>query len=167
MKKDNLDEYVSKISNVLTDKIQIITSIEYHYDLEKLISFTDNLSNEEVEEILEQLINDRLEEIKKCTNEEQIKENNKLVDEVTEFFYESVDDSVIAEEGSCIASDLILKVLGVNGRKIEMPIKISFIKEYCISNIIEEKDIRKTLLWIVLELSTVSYFLKNKTITSK
>lgn len=48
-----------------------------------------------------------------------------------------------------------------------MPIKISFIKEHCISNIIEEKDIRKTLLWIVLELSTVSYFLKNKTITSK
>lgn len=167
MKKDNLNEYVNKIDNILDNKIQIITSIEYHYDLEKMISFTNDLSDEELENVIEQLINDKLEEIRKCTNVEQIKEINKLVDEVTEFFYDSDEDSVIAEEGSCIASDLILKVLGVNGRKIEMPIKISFIKEYCISNIIEEKDIRKTLLWIVLELSTVSYLLKNKTITSK
>ena len=36
-----------------------------------------------------------------------------------------------------------------------------YVKEYCISNLIEEKNIRKTLLWIVLELSVVSYFLNN------
>jgi len=56
---------------------------------------------------------------------------------------------------------LILKTIGINGRKIELPVNISYIKEYCISNIIEEKSIRKTLLWIVLELSVVSYFLNN------
>ena len=71
------------------------------------------------------------------------------------------ENGAIFEEGSCIASDLILKVIGINGRKIKLPVKISYVKEYCISNLVEEKNIRKTLLWIVLELSVVSYFLNN------
>ena len=38
MKKENLNEYVKKISEILDDKIKIITSIKYYYDLEELTS---------------------------------------------------------------------------------------------------------------------------------
>ncbi len=162
MKKENLNEYVKKISEVLDDKIKIITSIQYYYDLEKLTSSLNDLSNDDAENVLEQLINEKLEEIKKSGKADKFSENKRLVDDVTEFFYDNnEEDGAIFEEGSCVASDLILKTIGINGREIELPVKISYIKEYCISNIIEKKDIRKTLLWIVLELSVVSYFLNN------
>lgn len=162
MKKENLNEYVKKISEILDDKIKIITSIKYYYDLEELTSSLNNLSNEEVENVLEQLINAKLEEIQKSSKVDKFRENNRLVDDVTELFYDNKEENGdIFEEGSCIASDLILKVIGINGRKIKLPVKISYVKEYCISNLIEEKNIRKTLLWIVLELSVVSYFLNN------
>lgn len=162
MKKENLNEYVKKISEVLDDKIKIITSIQYYYDLEKLTSSLNDLSNDDAESVLEQLINVKLEEIQKSNKADIFRENNRLVDDVTEFFYDNKEENgAIIEEGSCVASDLISKVIGINGRKIKLPVKISYIKEYCISNIIEEKDIRKTLLWIVLELSVVSYFLNN------
>ena len=162
MKKENLNEYVKKISEVLDDKIKTITSIQYYYDLEKLTSSLNDLSNDDAENVLEQLINEKLEEIKKSGKADKFSENKRLVDDVTEFFYnDKEEDGAIVEEGSCIASDLILKIIGKNGRKIEIPINISYIKEYCISNVIEEKNIRKTLLWIVLELSVVSYFLNN------
>ena len=55
----------------------------------------------------------------------------------------------------------INKVLGTNGRNIDLPVKIDFIKDYCIRNIIDNKDIKKTLLWIVLELTVVSFYLNN------
>lgn len=162
MNKENLNRYVKEISDVLDDKIKIITSIEYYYDLEKLASSLKDLSDTEAENVLEQLINEKLEQIKKSGKADKFRENNRLVDDVTEFFYENKEEDVaIVEEGSCVATDLILKTISINGRKIELPVKISYIKEYCISNIIEEKDIRKTLLWIVLELSVVSYFLNN------
>lgn len=162
MNKENPNEYVKKISEVLDDKIKIITSIQYYYDLEKLTSSLNDLSDADAENVLEQLINDKLEEIKKSGKADKFRENNRLVDDVTEFFYDNNEkDGAIVEEGSCVASDLILKTIGINGRKIEMPVNISYIKEYCINNIIEKKNIRKTLLWIVLELSVVSYFLNN------
>ena len=160
MNKENLNRCVKEISDVLDDKIKIITSIEYYYDLEKLTSSLKDLSDTEAENVLERLINEKLEQIKKSGKADKFRKNNRLVDDVTEFFYDNKEeDGAIVEEGSCVATDLILKTIGINGRKIELPVKISYIKEYCISNIIEEKDIRKTLLWIVLELSVVSYFL--------
>ena len=65
MKKENLNEYVKKISEILDDKIKIITSIQYYYDLEELTSSLNNLSNEEVENVLEQLINVKLEDTRR------------------------------------------------------------------------------------------------------
>lgn len=160
MKKENLTEYVNKMSEVLDEKIRIITSIEYHYDLEKLMSFMENLSDEEVETVLEEFINEKLQEIKTLGDETLLLKNDNLVDEVTEFFQNKEDNSICAEEGSCVATDLILKVFGKNGRKISLPINIEYIKDYCIGNVVEEKDIRKTLMWVVLELSTVIFFFK-------
>ena len=43
MNKENPNEYVKKISEVLDDKIKIITSIQYYYDLESQEDFADKL----------------------------------------------------------------------------------------------------------------------------
>lgn len=161
MDKEKINDYASKLSDVLEDKIKVITSIKYHYDLEELTSSINKLSESEVDIVLEKLINERLEEIKNCPNKDKYKENIRSFDEITEFFVDSNDESSSSEEGSYVVSDLINKVIGINGRTIEIPVKIQYIKDYCIRNIIDEKDIRKTLLWIVLELSVISYYLNN------
>lgn len=119
MNKENPNEYVKKISEVLDDKIKIITSIQYYYDLEKLTSSLNDLSDADAENVLEQLINDKLEEIKKSGKADKFRENNRLVDDVTEFFYDSnKEDGAIVEEGSCVASDLISKKIVRNSTNI-------------------------------------------------
>ena len=169
MQKENLDEYVKKVSDVLDSKIKIITSIVYHYDLEEIISSLKKLSESNIEIVLEDLINKRLDQIRKSkrANEfrEDFKDNNKLrqfnlqVSEVTDFFYdEELKDKEIYEEGGYIAINLVLKTIGVNDRKIMLPVKISYIKEYCIDNAIEKKYIMDIILWIFIELSVMNYF---------
>ena len=161
MDKEIIKDYADKISGVIEDKIKVITSIKYHYDLEELTSSINKLSENEAELVLEQLINKRLEEIKNSPNKDKYKENLKSIDEITDFFIDNNDESSSAEEGSYVVSDLINKVLGTNGRNIDLPVKIDFIKDCCIRNIIDNKDIKKTLLWIVLELTVVSFYLNN------
>ena len=161
MDKEKINDYASKLSEALEDKIKVITSIKYHYDLEELASSINKLSENDAEVVLEQLINERLEEIKNSPNKDKYKDNIRAIDEITEFFIDNNDESSSSEEASYVVSDLINKVIGINGRNIVLPVKIDYIKDYCIRNIIEEKDIRKTLLWIVLELTVVSYYLNN------
>ncbi|MBQ9181833.1 MAG: hypothetical protein IJ134_04295 [Bacilli bacterium] len=161
MDKEKINDYASKLSEALEDKIKVITSIKYHYDLEELASSINKLSENDAEVILEQLINERLEEIKNSPNKDKYRENIKSIDEITDFFIYNNDKSSSVEEGSFVVSDLINKVIGINGRNIKLPLKIEFIKDYCIRNIIDKKDIKKTLLWIVLELTVVSYYLNN------
>lgn len=161
MDKEKINNYASELSEVLEDRIKIITSIKYHYDLEELTSSINKLSENEIEFVLEKLINEKLEEIKNCSNIKKYQENIRAIDDITDFFIEKDDDSSCYEEGSYVVSDLINKVIGINNRNIELPIKINYIKDYCIRNIIDEKDMRKTLLWIILELSVVSYYLNN------
>ena len=161
MDKEKINDYADKISGVIEDKIKVITSIKYHYDLEELTSFINKLSENEVEFVLEKIINQRLEEIKNSINRDKYMENAKSIDEITDFFIDNSDNSSSIEEGSYVVSDLINKVMGINGRNINLPIKIEFIKDFCIRNIIDKKDMRKTLLWIVLELTIVSYYLNN------
>ena len=161
MDKEKINDYASKLSEALEDKIKVITSIKYHYDLEELASSINKLSENDAEVVLEQLINERLEEIKNSPNKDKYRENIKSIDEITDFFIYNNDKSSSVEEGSFVVSDLINKVIGINGRNIKLPLKIEFIKDYCIRNIIDKKDIKKTLLWIVLELTVVSYYLNN------
>ena len=57
MDKEKINDYASKLSEALEDKIKVITSIKYHYDLEELASSINKLSENDSEVILEQLIN--------------------------------------------------------------------------------------------------------------
>lgn len=159
---ENMNKYVNKISDILEEKIKIITSIEYHYDIDKLLSFMNSLSESEEEKVLEKTINDKLEEIKLLGVDCLIDKDDNSIDEVNEFFQNKEKDSTCATEGICVANDLVLKVLGKNGRKISLPINIEYIKDFCIGNIIEERYIRKTLIWVVLELSIIVFFMRAK-----
>lgn len=124
MDKEKINDYASKLSEALEDKIKVITSIKYHYDLKELASSINKLSENDAEVVLEQLINERLEEIKNSPNKDKYRENIKSIDEITDFFIYNNDKSSSVEEGSFVISNLINKVIGINGRNIELPLKI-------------------------------------------
>ena len=113
MDKEKINDYASKLSEALEDKIKVITSIKYHYDLEELASSINKLSENDAEVVLEQLINERLEEIKNSPNKDKYRENIKSIDEITDFFIYNNDKSSSVEEGSFVVSDLINKVIGI------------------------------------------------------
>ena len=119
MRKENLDEYVEKVSDVLDSKIKIITSIVNYYDLNEIISSLKNLSNSDTEEVLEGLINKKLNQIrkskrvdefrKKFEDDSKLRQFNLKVSEITDFFYnETLKNTEIYEEGSYIAINLVL-----------------------------------------------------------
>ena len=159
--KKNLNEYVDTIHSTIEDKIKTIRAIEYHYELTSLINSSKGLSKTEVSTIMESLINKYLEFLKPLYSVEKHKQVSKEVDEITDFFSAGNDDTIVSE-GDLIADDLIAKVAGRNNRKITLPIKIEFIKDYCISSIITPKEVDKVLLWIILRLSTIYFCLTNK-----
>lgn len=159
--KKNLNEYVDTIHSTIEDKIKTIRAIEYHYELTSLINSSKGLSKTEVSTIMESLINKYLELLKPLYSVEKHKQVSKEVDEITDFFSAGNDDTIVSE-GDLIADDLLAKVAGRNNRKIALPIKIEFIKDYCISSIITPKEVDKVLLWIILRLSTIYFCLTNK-----
>lgn len=163
--KKNLNEYVDTIHSTIEEKIKTIIAIEYHYKLTSIINSSKGLSKKEVSIIMESLINKYLELLKPIYSVDKHKQVTREVDEITDFFSEGNDDAIISE-GDLIADDLLAKVAGRNNRKITLPIKIEFIKDYCISSIITSKEVDKVLLWIILRLSTIYFCLTNENLSS-
>ena len=64
-------------------------------------------------------------------------------------------------ESSDIVNDLVSKSLKENNRNLNLPIRLQFIKEFCISSKVDESDTEKVILFIILELSII-YYLTNK-----
>ena len=56
----------------------------------------------------------------------------------------------IITEGDDIVTDLLYKVLGHNGRTLELPIDISYIKKYCLTSNIKPNEIYDALIWIII-----------------
>jgi len=158
--KKNLNDYVEEIHSTIEEKIKIIKAIEYHYELVGIFKDSKKLSEKDKSKVLENIINKYLEKLKPIYTFEKYKKISKEVDEITDFFSAGNDDSIISEEDS-VTEELLAKVTGKNNRKISLPINIEFIKDYCISSLIETKEIDKILLWIVLRLSTIHYCLIN------
>ena len=126
-----------------------------------LIDNTKKLSNEDTDKVLESLLNKYLKLLKPLYTKEKIRKISKKVDDLTDFFMDvKNDDDVIVSDGDFIADDLIAKVMNNNDRKIKLPIKIDYIKEYCITSLVKEKDINKELVWIILRIATIYYCLK-------
>lgn len=173
MQKNNeLNDYISTITNNFNNTILKIKDIKYHYYLDKLLTTEfNNLKEKDKELILEELINYYLTEIKNLKSQISLKEISKQVNDIIDFFNfhkddlkDNIDYCSIIEEAEDIASDLYSKVTNVNDRNIELPIKITFLKTYCISSNIKDNDIIRVLTWIVLKLSVIYHCLPKQTI---
>lgn len=165
MNKTDLENYTSIIENNIEKDLKVITSIVYKYDVEKMLEGLNKLSIKEQDEVVETCINNCLKEIQlNILSQEQYKKINRDVDEIIDFYDDDNHEEMI-EEADCVAYDLIMKVIGHNGRKFELPISIDYIRNYCIHNMIKQKDIRLTVLFILLELFSVCYCIRNKNYT--
>lgn len=54
----------------------------------------------------------------------------------------------------------MFKALRRNGRKLEIPTNISYIKNYCLSSNISDNQLYDSLVWIALRLVAINYCIK-------
>lgn len=161
MQKQDLRSSADIVNNNIKNNIEKITSVVYKYDVKKLMEQIKTLSKKDKDIVLEICINDCLTEIQKYSlNENQIRKLGHDTDEIMDFYQEDGLEEIM-EEASEVAFDLIMKLINHNGRKLPLPIEIEYLKTYCIHNLVKEKDIQTTLLFILLELSSVCYCLKH------
>lgn len=158
MKIKNID-YVQKITSKMTSSLSQIVEIQ-EYDLDGLTMIIHDLKKEEKESVIEEIINNQLNELK-SKPEEKIRKVFRQVDEITDYFIKYYsDDSDIVSESDDIANDLLFKALGKNERVLELPINISYIKNYCLSSNIKNNQLYDSLVWIALRLVAINYCIK-------
>lgn len=161
MNNEILQKNANIVSNNILRDLKTISSIVYHYDIEKIFDGITDLKNKDIDNILEICINNYLKKISQYSLKlEQLKRIELDVDEFIDF-YSKKDMEEIIEEATLVSCDLILKVSGHNKRNIKLPIQIEYIKSFCIHNIIKDKDINTTILYIALYLSIVCYCIDN------
>ena len=140
-----LEQYIDTISHEFENSTKKIMAIEYHYDLEKIFSITDNLSYTEKYYLYEALINDYLRKIKSLKNHLSMNDIAKDM-----------------EEADDIVDDLYLKLIGLNGRNLKLPIKLDDVINLQIRGIINSDDIEKVIYWVILKLSVLYNYLSRK-----
>lgn len=166
MIKNDLQKHIDIVKNSIEENFDTITSIVYKYDVEEVLQLK-GLSGAKQDKIIESCINDCLSKIQKKSFSDRCL--NKIAHDVDEIidFYSKEDQAEIIEEASDVAFDLIRKATGHNGRKLPMPIALDFIKNFCIHNIIKNKDIQLTTMFILLHLSAFVYCLDHNTYDEK
>ena len=158
MKIDNID-YAKSITEKMILNLRNVIKVQ-SYTLDELTTSIQNLKNVEKEKTLENIINNQLVELKDKP-EETIKSVFKQVDEITDYFIKFYDDnSDIVSECDDIANDLLFKSLGKNNRKLELPINLTYIKNYCLSSNIKDNQIYDSLVWITLRLVAIAYCIR-------
>ena len=166
-----LEQYIDTISHKFENSTKKIMAIEYHYDLEKIFSITDNLSYTEKYYLYEALINDYLRKIKSLKNHLSMNDIAKDINDITEFYDYTygVDDPKeestlyeAMEEVDDIVDDLYLKLIGLNGRNLKLPIKLDDVINLQIRGIINSDDIEKVIYWVILKLSVLYNYLSRK-----
>ena len=158
MKIKNID-YVQKITSKMTSSLSQIVEIQ-EYDLDGLTMIIHDLKKEEKESVIEEIINNQLNELK-SKPEEKIRKVFRQVDEITDYYIKYYsDDSDIVSESDDIANDLLFKALGKNKRVLELPINISYIKNYCLSSNIKNNQLYDSLVWIALRLVAINYCIR-------
>lgn len=166
-----LEQYIDTISHKFENSTKKIMAIEYHYDLEKIFSITDNLSYTEKYYLYEALINDYLRKIKSLKNHLSMNDIAKDINDITEFYDYTygVDDPKeestlyeAMEEADDIVDDLYLKLIGLNGRNLKLPIKLDDVINLQIRGIINSDDIEKVIYWVILKLSVLYNYLSSK-----
>lgn len=169
MKNKVKSNYTDTIIDKFNQILNTILSIKYNYNLEDLFNNEKSI-NKNI--MFEELINHYLYEIKENINNEQIIKNKSLIDSTSDFFdytYDSKSEDketinlyAIENEAEVVIDDLISKILGENGRTIELPVNIEDIIQYNINGMINKQDIEKVLMWVCMKLSIVCHICKKK-----
>lgn len=159
---------IDTIYNNFENSIEKIMNIQYYYDLNKIFSVTNELTEKEWYSLYENLINEYLVKIKNLDKKIKFEKISREIDDYLEFFSHRFDESTseslsdIEDEGDEIANDLYLKLIGTNNRNLKLPINLNEIINYQINSVINKKDIEKVIQWIILKLAIIYNYLKLK-----
>ena len=155
--KENRDvkEVAQVISNTMYRELTKVQEV-LDLDLDELIQIVERLNPKQKDEVCSILINTELKKLKSLTME-QFKKVARDVDEITDYYASKKEEfDAVIEEGDTVANDILFKVIGRNGRKIDLPIDIKTIKDYCFSTDLKKEQIYDTLLWIALRYIAIS-----------
>ena len=153
--KRDVKEVARVISNTMDRDLNKVQEV-LDFDLEDLIQIIDRLDKSQRDQVCSIMINNQLEKLKSLTME-QFKNISRDVDEITNYYASKKEKfDVVIEEGDTIANDIIFKVIGRNGRKIDLPIDIKTIKDYCFSTELKEEQFYDALMWITLRYVAIS-----------
>ena len=153
--KKDVKEVARVISNTMDRDLNKVQEV-LDFDLEDLIQIIDRLDKSQRDQVCSIMINNQLEKLKSLTME-QFKNISRDVDEITDYYASKKEKfDVVIEEGDTIANDILFKVIGRNGRKIDLPIDIKTIKDYCFSTELKEEQFYDALMWITLRYVAIS-----------
>lgn len=170
--KNEIKDYANNVANQMIISLGDVSKV-LDYTLGDLTRTLKDLKDSEKEEVIGSIINNQLSELKKIATEEKFRKVSKRVDDLTDYFSDFThrvftpngvksddEDGDIISEGDTIADDLLFKVMGHNGRSIELPVDISYLKNYCLSTCISPKQLYNSLVWIALRLVAISFCIK-------
>ena len=155
--KENKDvkEVARVISNTMDRELTKVQEV-LDLDLDELIQIVERLDKTQKDNVCSILINNELEKLKSLTME-QFKSVVRDVDEITDYYASKKEEfDAVIEEGDTVADDILFKVIGRNGRKIDLPIDIKTIKDYCFSTELRKEQMYDALIWITLRYVAIS-----------
>lgn len=126
---DKLNEISLQFTGIIVKNLTKVLEVE-NLSLNDLRNLFKELTDKEKDKVLEITINYQLQNLKDIITVEKYRELSRQVDD--------------------IATDLLYKVLGHNGRTLELPIDISYIKKYCLTSNIKPNEIYDALIWIII-----------------
>lgn len=155
-KNINIEELASSLTKTMEMNLSKVQEV-LDLDINDLIDIVERLPIEDKDKVVSIIINNQLQKLKSTLTIKKYKEIIRDVDEITDYYASKKEDfDVVIEEGDNVSNDILLKVIGNNDRKLELPIDINIIKNYCFSTELKEEQFYDTLMWIALRYIAIS-----------
>lgn len=155
-KNINVEELASSLTKTMEINLSKVQEV-LDLDINDLIDIVERLPIEDKDKVVSIIINNQLQKLKNTLTIKKYKEIIRDVDEITDYYASEKEDfDVVIEEGDNVSNDILLKVIGNNDRKLELPIDINIIKNYCFSTELKEEQFYDTLMWISLRYIAIS-----------
>jgi len=155
-KNINVEELASSLTKTMEINLSKVQEV-LDLDINDLIDIVERLPIEDKDKVVSIIINNQLQKLKTTLTIKKYKEIIRDVDEITDYYASEKEDfDVVIEEGDNVSNDILLKVIGANDRKIELPVDINIIKNYCFSTELKEEQFYDTLMWIALRYIAIS-----------
>ena len=149
-KNINVEELASSLTKTMEINLSKVQEV-LDLDINDLIDIVERLPIEDKDKVVSIIINNQLQKLKTTLTIKKYKEIIRDVDEITDYYESEKEDfDIVIEEGDNVSNDILLKVIGNNDRKLELPIDINIIKNYCFSTELKEEQFYDTLMWIAL-----------------